>query len=244
VRCCGHLDDVHGYAEAVRKSVELVRAERTAALRFLPSLIDSEPPLDERLAEVAPLVGRGLRVLGAIRRQVMTRLQISEIPGPLGRTDFINERSLYDGGGQGWTLTAPGLEFVGEPGEWERVVLEDETLVGYVDPMWLLELIAAAVEAIPEGAELVVAEPCTRFATLASLSRARDRSARPMESPSSRGRLDVERVPVDVWLDADGRIRRGVMRADRTLMILELSDFGGPQPIDLPKPGEVLPDER
>lgn len=58
---------------------------------------------------------------------------------------------LYANGDGGWALTAPGLEFVGEPGEWERVISENEALNGEVEPLWLLQLISAAVEAEDKG---------------------------------------------------------------------------------------------
>ena len=60
---------------------------------------------------------------------------------------------------------------------------------------------------------------------------------------SSRGGLDVDRLPIDVWVDAAGRVRRAILLGDQTLMMLELSDFGAPDPIDLPEPEEILADE-
>jgi excisionase family DNA binding protein len=42
--------------ELVRNSVVLARSERTAALRFLPTRIDVQPSLDERLADRSPLL--------------------------------------------------------------------------------------------------------------------------------------------------------------------------------------------
>lgn len=140
-------------------------------------------------------------------------------------------------------LTAPGLEFMGEQGEWEQVVSEDDTLVGHIDPLWLLELIVGVIEAREDEGGSVLREPCRRFATVASFAVASAQSKRPMEPLSSRGGLDVDRLPIDVWVDAAGRVRRAILLGDQTLMMLELSDFGAPDPIDLPEPEEILADE-
>jgi hypothetical protein len=229
--------------ELVRNSVVLAGGERTAALRFLSSRIHVQPSLDERLAERAPLLGKAIRAAGGIREEAMTRLHISEIPGPAGRIDFANQRSLYREDEDQWTLTAPGLEFMGEPGEWEQVVSDDDALVDHIDPLWLLQLIAGVVEASEDGQEAVLGEPCKRYRTVASLAVATAQSKRKMEPPSSRGNLDLDRLPIDVWVDDAGRIRRAILHGDHSLMLLELSDFGRPDPIDLPDPDDVVSDD-
>ena len=230
--------------ERVRESVGLTRAERTAALRFVPSQIHAEPSLDERLTDAGhDALGRGLRLVERVRHEVMARLQISELPCAIGRIDFVQDRCLYSEGDHGWTLAAPGLEFVGEPGEWERVVVEDSLLEGHVDPSWLLELVAAAVEAKDEGTEAVFGEACQRYGVAASFATALAQAQRPMDPPDGTGNLDYERLSIDVWLDHQGRITRAVFHGDNMLRMLELSDFGGPKPIELPRPVEILPDE-
>jgi hypothetical protein len=189
------------------------------------------------------MLSKGIRAVGDVRQKATERLQISELAGPPGRIDFVNQRSLYCEDEDEWTLTAPGLEFMGEQGEWEQVVSEDDTLVGHVDPLWLLEVIAGVIEAREDDGESVLGEPCRRYTAVASFAAARAQSKRPMEPPSSRGNLDVDRLRVDVWLDAAGRVRRAILHGDQTLTMLELSDFGGPDPIDLPGPEEILADE-
>jgi len=37
--------------------------------------------------------------------------------------------------------------------------------------------------------------------------------------------LDLERLPIDLWLDDAGRVRRAIFHDDQILMMLELSDF-------------------
>lgn len=230
--------------ELVRNSVVLAGGERTAALRFLSTRIHVRPSLDERLAERAPLLGKAIRAAGDIWKEGMTRLQISEIPGPAGRIDFANQRCLYCEDEDQWTLTAPGLEFMGEPGEWEQVVSDDDALVDHVDPLWLLQLISGVVEASEDGHETVLGEPCTCYRTVASFAVARARSKREMDPPSSRANLDLDRLPIDVWVDDAGRVRRAILRGDQSLMLLELSDFGLPDPIDLPDPDDILRDDE
>jgi hypothetical protein len=232
------------HSELVRNSVALAAGEQTAALRFLPTRIHVQPSLDERVAERSPLLGNAMRAAGDMRQQAMTRFQISDIPGPAGRIDFANQRCLYCEDEGQWTLTAPGLEFMGESGEWEQVVADGDARVDHIDPLWLLQLIAGVVEASEDGDEAVLGEPCKRYRTVASFEVASARSKRKMEPPGSRGELDLDRLPIDVWVDAAGRIRRAILHGDRSLMLLELSDFGEPDAIDLPESDEILRDEN
>ena len=228
-----------GGVERVRASVELTRAERTAELRFLPSVLDSGRSLETMLAERSPLLAEGLRVLQGAHRIVTSHLNVSDIPGPAGRIDFVHDRALYRGGG-GWVLTAPGWDCIGEPGEWEADALDDDTL-GDNEPSWLLELIAAATTATDAASDLVRGTRCQRYGTVASLALARERSSRPLGTRRTRDHVDPERLAIDVWLDEASRIRRAILLGDRTLMKLELSDFGGPDSIDIPAPDEILP---
>jgi hypothetical protein len=80
--------------ERVRRSAQLTRAEGTAAIRFLRSRIELRPTLDERVSERSPGLGRAMRLVGGARREIMTALHVSEITGPPGRIDFVQERSL------------------------------------------------------------------------------------------------------------------------------------------------------
>ena len=228
-----------GGVERVRASVELTRAERTAELRFLPSVLDSGRSLETMLGERSPLLAEGFRVLQGAHRIVRSHLNVSDIPGPAGRIDFVQDRALYRGGG-GWLLTAPGWDCIGEPGEWEADALDDDTL-GDNEPSWLLELIAAATTATDAGSDMVRGTPCRRYGTVASLALAREQASRPMGPRRTRDHLNPEGLPIDVWLDEASRVRRAVLLDDRTLMKLELCDFGGPDSIDLPTPDEILP---
>ncbi len=64
-----------------------------------------------------------------------------------------------------WTLTAEGLEFVGEPREWEKVILNDDSL-GVNDPLWLLALIATSIDVTDKGMDTVLGERRRRYRQL------------------------------------------------------------------------------
>jgi hypothetical protein len=230
------MSDIGGDVERVRDSVRLTRAERTAGLRFVPSRIHVEPSLDERLADRLPALGRGLRKLQSARRNIASLLHLSELSGPLGCIDFVADRSFYSEDEDEWVLTAPGREFMGEPGDWELTVSTDDAVRLY-EPSWLLELIATAVEATYEATESVVGETCRRYAVFGSFAAA----TRLLESPRTHGNGDLDRLLIDVWLDDAGRIRRAIFHGDHALTTLELSDFGVPDPIELPGRGEIAP---
>ncbi len=227
--------------ERVRASVDLTRAERTAELRFLPHVSDSGRSLEAMLDERSPQLAKGFRMLQSVHGDVTSHFNVSDIPGPAGRIDFVHDRALYRGGG-GWVLTAPGWDIIGEPGEWEADVLDDGTL-GDNEPSWLLELIAAATKATDAGSETVLGTPCRHYRTVASFALASEQAKRPLGPRRPFGHVDPERLAIDVWLDEDGRIRRAVLHGhgDPTLMKLELSDFRGPESIELPTPDEILP---
>jgi len=125
--------------ELVRRSARLTRAERTAAIRFLPSRIELRPTLEERMSERSPGLGRAMRAAGGARCEIMTALQISEISGQSGRIDFIHERSPYAEDEDQWVLHTPGVEFMGGPGGWERVDADDDAVQAR-EPQWLLRV--------------------------------------------------------------------------------------------------------
>jgi hypothetical protein len=166
---------------------------------------------------------------------------MSEIRGPLGAIDFANQRCLVSQGDEEeWILLAPGCEYFGAPGDWEEEARDDDTL-GDAEPFWLLELLAAAVEATREGEESVLGAHCERYSVISSFALATRQSQRPIAPPS--GALDLERLATDVWLDDEGLIRRAFFHGDHTLMMLEMGDFGSPDPIELPGPDELTPEE-
>jgi hypothetical protein len=98
-------------------------------------------------------------------------------------------------------LPNPGVEFVGRPGEWERVFADDQTVQAR-EPLWLLRVIAAATLATHEGRDSVLGVRCDRYAVIASFRVATSAAARQIEPPTStRRKPDLERLPIDLWLD-------------------------------------------
>jgi hypothetical protein len=226
----------------VRASVPLIRAEKTAALRFEPGRVDSERSLQEILAAKAPRFGERFARIRSARRAIVETLALSEVGGPLGCIDFVRERSFYSTAGGGWSVLVPGVEYIGEPGQWEEVVLDSAMLEAH-DPFWLLRLIGAVGEATEAGRERVLGKPCRRFATLASLPLATAGAERVLQPPAGYDQLDLERLAVDVWLDSSGRLRRATLHGTRFLIMLELSRFGVPLPIELPARKEIVEED-
>ena len=228
----------HPLGDRVRVSVQTTRAEGTAAVRFTPSRIDVQPSLAERLSERSPGLGAALERFEALSRQVRAALQVSELQGPLGQIDFVHQRCLYAEGEDGWTLTAPGVEYSGEPGAWEKVPAADDA-IPVIDPFWLLSVLDAATDEAELGDEAVLGEPCCCYQASVSLSAAAAQSQRRLEQQSAT-RGGADRPPVEAWLDGTGRIRRVICRRGHTLMVLELSEFGAPAMIELPTAEEIV----
>lgn len=125
------------------------------------------------------------------------------------------------------------------------------------DPSQILQVlrgIAADVESV--GSEEVRGVPTTRYHATVDLDRAIDQ-APPARRHQIRAQVEglgarLGAVPVDVWVDADGLVRRMVvdlgevaaaaMGADGTAtMTLELFDYGEDVPIDVPDPSDTTP---
>jgi len=124
----------------VRRSVELTRAEGRAAIGFLPSRIELRPTLEEKGLGALAGVGASDAFVGrCAAREIMTALHISEITGPPGRIDFVQERSLCAEDEDQWVLHTPGVEFMGGPGGWERVDADDDAVQAR-EPQWLLRV--------------------------------------------------------------------------------------------------------
>jgi len=162
--------------------------------------------------------------------------------GPEGRIDFRQRRSQYPSGDTDWSFVSPGLMLTGEPGEWEAAHDESDML-SHDDPFWLFELIAATVEATDEGSRLVGVTRCERYLARADFARAASNATRPIEPLSSTDGQRTDRLPIEVWLDGEGRIRRARLHRERSWLLLELSDFGAPDPLELPSPNQIASDD-
>lgn len=131
----GELDPVF----AVRGSVGLTEASRTAALRFVELRFGGADEFAAGLETKGHrTIGSAVRRFDAVGRRIQAVLGGSEIDGEAGVADVVHQRFLYDTNGGGWELRAPGREYTGGPDEWEMVPSDDVVDVG--EPMWLLGL--------------------------------------------------------------------------------------------------------
>lgn len=110
--------------------------------------------------------------------------------------------------------------------------------VSALEPLWLFDLIRGVVDAQEQTAENLDGQTCRRFAAHADLNRVAEAVPHHVALPTGMDRLDdLKQVPVDVWLDQDGHIRRirHDMSASETsigAVTLDLSDFGVEPPSD------------
>ena len=176
------------------------------------------------------------------RRRTTRRLSASRAGW---RIDFDQERCLFSAGAYG-VLVLPGHRYQGEPGEWEQDDdYEDETFLTEEDPFWLLELVAATIEASDCGDETVLGATCRHYQGIANLDQARSNASRELVSPlrsPDRENLDLTRFPVDVWLDTVGRLRRATLHIGPQTTTLELADYGQAEGIDPPDASEIVPE--
>ena len=117
-----------------------------------------------------------------------------------------------------------------------------------IEPLRVLDLPRGADEVEEEGPEDVAGEPTTRYSAILDLDAAT--RAVPGEDAAAVARtaeaLGTPRLPAEVWLDAEGRLRRlrfelggGSSGAPATQVTVELGDFGVEADVTLPDPGDV-----
>jgi hypothetical protein len=226
--------------ERIREGVALVAAEGTARMRFFPNTV-AGPSLESRLAEHAS--ASAIAAFTTAKRAVeWWRSVVPASPAGIeytGIIDFSQERSIYNCGTFS-KLFAPGRDFIGEPGAWEAKnhdgIVRDE-------PFWLLELLKATVEAVDEGTQAIGRTKCRRYSGRADFGLAAAMSKRPMAAPARDAELDLARLDIEAWLDPGGRICRAAFHGVRALTTLDLYEFGQPDPLELPGPAEILPEE-
>jgi len=112
-----------------------------------------------------------------------------------------------------------------------------------LEPVWLFDLIRGVVDAREQSeAETLDGHTCRRFAAYADLNRVAEAVSYQVAVPSGVDRLDdLKRIPVKVWLDDEGYIRRirhrlGNVKASTGTLTLNLSEFGIELPSDWSSP--------
>lgn len=148
------------------------------------------------------------------------------------------QEAIYDGAntyvrvGANWT----GF-FLGDPGGPR----------GVTDPLWPLDALFGAGDAVEIGAESVRGVAATHYRVTIDLARADAALPAGVEVPAGPYRR-LSQIPADVWLDADGLARRIAVMTDPTAgtggtpmwSVVELWDFGVLADITPPAPGEVV----
>jgi hypothetical protein len=228
--------------ELLRESVARTQASGTAALRFVSSQSGGSGGLAGALVDGGHSASAmALGAMDRLARQVRSRAGISEIGGRPGVADFQQQRFLYaqgDDDDPNLTLFAPGLEYSSGPDDWE-LVRRDADVIGQAEPAWLLAAIVGVVEAHREGNEKVRGQAATCYAVTVSFSEAAGRMMRTLERPwTGTADVDLNALPCRVWLDSQGRIVKAVLQRGGAMM-LELSDFGAPERVELPNPDSV-----
>jgi hypothetical protein len=145
----------------VRGSVARTLAEGGARIRYEPRVMTIDPSdverrLRERGNRFASLVGEAVNAAGVSGSR--------GLEGPDGRIDFAGGRSTYFAGC--WKVFADAWMYDGEPGEWEA---EPRTALVEDDPLWLLALSQATIQAVYESAEVIAGVVCQRYRCVADL---------------------------------------------------------------------------
>jgi hypothetical protein len=148
------------------------------------------------------------------------------------------QEAIYDGAdtylrvGANWT----GF-FLGDPGGPR----------GMNDPLWPLDALFGARDAVEVGAGSVRGVPASHYRVTIDLARADAALPAGVTVPAGPYRR-LSQIPAEVWLDADGLARRIAVMTDPTAgdgstpmwSIVELWDFGVLADITPPGPGEVV----
>jgi hypothetical protein len=211
--------------QRVAASAAVTAREGTAAISYVPCQILG-PSLEDMLAQVSPRAGRWFSVA---KRAVESASRSDDEMGS-GRIDFAQQRSIFNRGSY-WKLSTAEYDWFGRPGDWEG---DGRSHLTIEEPLWLIRLVGAPVEACKEQDEPVRGVLCVRYRVRADFAAARAADRPDLVAPPVEPGADLRRLPLTVWLDDAGRIRRVEFRADQTLTTLELFDFGAADPIALP----------
>lgn len=154
----------------------------------------------------------------------------------IGLMEFLStQRELFFDGGREYRRVVDGWIAFGEAG----------APLTTNNPAWVLAAVAVWGTRLEDaGSELVNDVVCKRFRLTVALDQP-ERAACPVENPREKrrwlprlGARQREQVPVELWFDPDGRIRRAShtplqgKRSDRDVwQIIELADFGVPGPL-------------
>jgi hypothetical protein len=186
----------------------------------------------------------GMQRVESVVRAVVSADRVAGLRGPEGRIDFENERALYSQGDSDWKLFARDARYTGKPGEWYAHSLDG---LYANDPFWLLAILEGTVDATARGEERVDGETCHLYTGTADFKLAERNATRQLKPPLAGSADPDERdsfsLPIELWLDDAGRIRRAVIHwLGNCLTQMDLSGYAETDPITLPVPGEIVPE--
>ena len=138
-------------------------------------------------------------------------------------------------------LVVEDRHWTGAPGE-QIDRLSAQTASAY-QPLWLLNLLRGVVDAKKRGVVFLHGQTCTHFGAQVDLLRAADALTYEMAlpPPGVSQLQELKKVPVEVWIDGEGYVRRARHTAagGPSALTVDLSEFG----ILLPSDWSRLPSQ-
>ena len=147
-----------------------------------------------------------------------------------GYIDFRRHRCALDYGSYA-LIVADDRMWSGRSGR-PVATLPDETATS-IEPMWLLDLVRGVTGVEAEGEELVRGRKRQHLRTHADMGRAAAVAPAGLPVPIGAARYeDLLRLPLELWLDEDGYIRRLRQGDETATLTLELLELGAEGPAD------------
>ncbi len=176
-------------------------------------------------------------------RRVMNRWSKAAAQPQLGVIDFAAHRCMYgplnvSKEREEAVLVVEDRYWTGAPGvQIDR--LSAKTASAY-QPLWLLNVLRGVVDAENRGIDFLHGQTCTHFGVQVDLLRAADALAYEMALPPDVRHLqELKKIPVEVWIDGEGYVRRARHTAagGTSVRTVDLTEFG----ISLPGDWSRLP---
>ena len=193
-----------------------------------------------------PAARRLRRWLGAVAlraffwgsRRVMDRWIKTTAQPQLGVIDFAAHRCMYgplkvSKEREEAVLVVEDRYWTGAPGE-QIDRLSANTASAY-QPLWLLNVLRGVVGAEKRGVDFLHGQTCTHLGVQVDLLRAADALTYEMALPLGVRQLqELKKIPVEVWIDGEGYVRRARHTAagGTSVLTVDLTEFGISLPCD------------
>lgn len=224
--------------QALRRTLESQTARFEFQMRFRPLGIGRRRSRDSGalLGQLAKAVATAAQsVVGAAVRSVVRRWSLSAE----GVIDLAGRRLMMDFGSYA-VLVAEGRRWSGRSGRAIATLPADTFSPSIQDPFWLLDLLKGVSEAQLDGSETLRERHCRRFSASADLTRAAELSPDDLALPPAKRYGDLLAVPLQVWIDEDGRILRVLSESEMMELSIVLAEYG----VELPADWSRLPTFR